>query len=268
MTVKDTVREALLKYPSIEVNSLDVYNHLFCAIGNGYDWVDGELVDTCKQGKNILKETDAISFVTNRELDSIKNKLNYYFYMKEKHPEDIEDDSIYSKDLEKDIEHAKESIKEQVWLIMNLEDREEDFAPYTPDSKFAKKITYIKLFSKLDPARPWKWKIHPGFRPKSIYLCNFPDNIKVDWLIAIDRFCWFLYNHLDKLDQITSEDHGPSEDDVRLALILAEQRIKEVISIHINNHEEGLEFLTEFMHRDLKQSYYYICVKYQKNLVV
>ena len=46
MTLKETVRENLLNYPLLFKNALDVYDQLFCVIGNGYKWKDGELVST------------------------------------------------------------------------------------------------------------------------------------------------------------------------------------------------------------------------------
>lgn len=49
MTLQETVRNAILKHPSIFNNALTVYNHLFCVIGNGYEWVDGELVSKGKE---------------------------------------------------------------------------------------------------------------------------------------------------------------------------------------------------------------------------
>jgi hypothetical protein len=39
-----TIRRSLWRYPSLFANRADVLYHLFCIIGNGYDWVNGELV--------------------------------------------------------------------------------------------------------------------------------------------------------------------------------------------------------------------------------
>lgn len=44
MTVKDTIKQSLLMYPSLFKNKLDVYNQLFLTNGNGYHWLNGELV--------------------------------------------------------------------------------------------------------------------------------------------------------------------------------------------------------------------------------
>lgn len=42
---KQTMKHGLLHYPTIFPNPVNVCEHLFCIIGNGYEWDDGELVD-------------------------------------------------------------------------------------------------------------------------------------------------------------------------------------------------------------------------------
>lgn len=36
-------------YPSLFVDEADVLDHLFFTIGNGYEWVEGQLVDVCEE---------------------------------------------------------------------------------------------------------------------------------------------------------------------------------------------------------------------------
>lgn len=45
MTVFETIKTLLQDYPRLYKNRMDVLYHLFCVIGNGYDWKDGDLVD-------------------------------------------------------------------------------------------------------------------------------------------------------------------------------------------------------------------------------
>ena len=47
MNVELTVQSMYDNYPVIFQDRFDCYNHLFCVIGNGFEWVDGELVDGC-----------------------------------------------------------------------------------------------------------------------------------------------------------------------------------------------------------------------------
>lgn len=45
-------------YPSIFPTRKHALHHLFCLIGNGYDWVDGELVSECaRTSRYMLKES-------------------------------------------------------------------------------------------------------------------------------------------------------------------------------------------------------------------
>jgi hypothetical protein len=44
MTPQQTIYAALYNYPSLFSNKAEVMQHMFCVIGNGYQWEDGELV--------------------------------------------------------------------------------------------------------------------------------------------------------------------------------------------------------------------------------
>jgi hypothetical protein len=46
MTVDETVRNFILRYPSLFPNRLAVLEHLLVVIGNGFEWVDGVPVET------------------------------------------------------------------------------------------------------------------------------------------------------------------------------------------------------------------------------
>ena len=41
MTLKNNIRESLLYFPTIYDNALDVLHHMYCVIGNRYEWVNG-----------------------------------------------------------------------------------------------------------------------------------------------------------------------------------------------------------------------------------
>lgn len=44
MTLEEEIQTMFDQYPSLFQERRDALNHLFCTIGNGYDWVDGELL--------------------------------------------------------------------------------------------------------------------------------------------------------------------------------------------------------------------------------
>lgn len=46
MTLKETVKSNLIMHPLISPSKLSVYNHLFLTIGNGYKWINGELISS------------------------------------------------------------------------------------------------------------------------------------------------------------------------------------------------------------------------------
>ena len=66
MEVKKTLKLALINYPEIYPNALTVYDHWFCVIGNGYKWLDGELVEKdfgYKKAKTLKKAIKQIKQV-------------------------------------------------------------------------------------------------------------------------------------------------------------------------------------------------------------
>ena len=84
MNIDDTVRNMLLTYPGLFMNRLDTYNHLFCTLGGGYEWINGELIDVCavKKSSSILTERKAIGFLVSREIDP--NRLISEFNLDDK----------------------------------------------------------------------------------------------------------------------------------------------------------------------------------------
>ena len=78
MNTEETIRVALINFPSIFPNALSVYNHLFCTVGHGYEWENGELVSTGRYNTDvktaILKEVESLySFFTNLQPSTLNN---------------------------------------------------------------------------------------------------------------------------------------------------------------------------------------------------
>ena len=64
-TINDTVKLALLSYPTLFSSASDVLHHLFCVNGNGYYWENGELIggeDTSTIDSNALAEKGRDNF--------------------------------------------------------------------------------------------------------------------------------------------------------------------------------------------------------------
>jgi len=53
MTLEETIIESIRSYPLLfSTGRVSVLDHLFCTNGNGYEWVDGELVNLFKDEAN------------------------------------------------------------------------------------------------------------------------------------------------------------------------------------------------------------------------
>lgn len=63
MTVQENLKDCLLKYPQIFPNKWAVYHHWFIVNGCGYDWKNGELVES---GEDAL-------------LTTVEEGIDYYF---------------------------------------------------------------------------------------------------------------------------------------------------------------------------------------------
>lgn len=53
MNVELTVKISRLGYPGIYRTRFDVLHHLFCVIGNGYEWRGGEIVEMCEDASTV-----------------------------------------------------------------------------------------------------------------------------------------------------------------------------------------------------------------------
>lgn len=103
MNVKDTLNYCLLVYPSIFENKWDVYHHWFAVNGNGYDWIDGELVSSDDRKDISLFRAIKKHFEFNFRERKLKN----------------EDDVVY----------ALKSFTRNVNAMLNLSKRETDVVP-------------------------------------------------------------------------------------------------------------------------------------------
>jgi hypothetical protein len=68
--MEETIQVAFDDYPSLFAQRWQVLDHLFCVIGNGFDWIDGELVELgVKKRKKIhLKGEDGRAYQDQQKL--------------------------------------------------------------------------------------------------------------------------------------------------------------------------------------------------------
>lgn len=180
MTVRDTVYESLLSYPTLYSNALDVYDHLFCVNGNGYEWKNGELVAVCDDEKHITNIKDAVMYILNKYL------IEYF----------KDDDNPISRLMSLRItlndnkgipiiftNHNKNVI-EYVKRIFEVEQRVDDFS-VIPDPIFKHNKDY-------------KYELYPLCKYANI--CNIPDDVKYDWFLACKKMLHIMKDNPEIVD--------------------------------------------------------------------
>ena len=182
MNVKDTVRRMLMVYPSVCINALDVYDHLFCTIGNGFEWKDGELVEISEVSEFPLKVPTLYEALDNamqfKLLDhpySMFESTQVIYKMRHDDKEDMEEIvNSFSKKM-------YNMLKESVSLICRTEERLDDFDVPTLER-------YPEIFMK-----NYEFRLYGLCEYSELF--NLPDDIKPDWLDAAERILEFIKNH-------------------------------------------------------------------------
>ena len=208
MNVQDTVRDSLLEYPMLFCNALDVYNHLFCVIGNGYEWRDGELIELSKKSrKRPLTVKKAIKTIIERKKKSdVLETIKWIILEDHNKEEGKEIKPIGEELLERMICLEFDDIQDSVLLDLDIDKRCKDFSAYTSEHKPYGKVMH-RLYG-FDKNKVQRWKAYPLIIEYS-YLCNFPEDIKADWAVAIDWMCWKLSDLMNSNElEILGHDHA------------------------------------------------------------
>lgn len=169
MNVELTIQSMFDYYPTLFKERADCLSHLFVTIGNGYKWKDGELV-------SIDDEYNSI------HIDQLKNHLiNGKAFQHNKMS--LRDDAIY-------------------YLNKRLQDPEykDPYLKYfTPEEAEAHHRKYIESLPTdiyyNESNRRYRWGCCHRFNneeylywsPQYIKLLNYPEDIKPDWLAAIEE---------------------------------------------------------------------------------
>lgn len=167
MTPKETVRENLLNYPLLFKNALDVYDQLFCVIGNGYKWKDGELVST------------SLDKVVKTKAGAVLHQIKEFFR-----------DKMFWRTakligLFKAIEMKVKRTHMLVSRILDVDKNIVDFSIKDDEEK-------AKYF------KDYKFSFYPLFSSSAI--CNLPDDIKTDWLEAAKKMYEIMVANPDAMD--------------------------------------------------------------------
>lgn len=163
MNVELTIQSMFDDYPTLFKDRADCLNHLFCVIGNGYEWINGELVEDIdvdtysKEEIKILENhlVDGKAFQHN--LLSLKEEAEIYY------------DKVYEKS--KNTQDFKPLLTKEEYLS-KYEDNK-----YHRHERRKRWYFYINI--------PGKEKI--DYHYNYSYLWNYPEDIKPDWLEAIEE---------------------------------------------------------------------------------
>ena len=169
MNVELTIQEMFDNYPTLFKERADCLDHLFCVIGNGYEWVNGELTD----GDSEVTQ-EYINELTSRLVDGKAyqyNKLSLRAESQHYENENIAKgwyEELHERYPDMDIEDMKKIRKKTIEKL--------------PDDVYYK-----------EPNRKKRWYFYvniPGheyidFCEEFAFLFNYPDDIKPDWEDAI-----------------------------------------------------------------------------------
>ena len=169
MNVELTIQDCFDNYPGLFKERADVLSHLFCTIGNGYEWKDGELVINVPTDSGlVLLESHLVDGKAFQH-----NKLSL---------------------------RAESQLYEQERIAQGWYD---DWKNRYPDSNIEEmKAIRQKTIAKLpddvyyrEPERKKRWgffvnipnRQYVDFHENFSFLFNYPDDIKPDWKDAIEE---------------------------------------------------------------------------------
>ena len=190
MKVKDAVKASIMLYPTIHKTKLDVYEHMFLVIGNGYDWVNGELVAE-KRVPTVQKAIEK-ELNDNFQYDIIKDysiswNLTEFAIEVQGEGKLIDEstkDSITEKYAQIITDRFKTHLEKKnrnIQIILNAKKIAEEELHYAEDPETAEMAKFVNETIELYP-----------LSEKYSYLLNTPDDIKDDWRDAIIEFCDYL----------------------------------------------------------------------------
>jgi hypothetical protein len=171
MNLKDSVIDSMREYPSISRNKLDVYDHLFLTNGNGYDWVNGELIEPSNEKPNVISIEEAIDKLFNDEFRIDFTTDRMFLYIEELN----KGEKVVKESLQYDLKRYAQDVK----TIVNAE------------KAVNQSLFEIEPIISLDGLKP-ECFLYPLCEYSKIM--NIPDDIKSDWLEGIKELMNYLLN--------------------------------------------------------------------------
>lgn len=153
MTLEQTIQAMYDEYPTLFKERADCLNHLFCTIGNGYYWENGELVDGWDVSKKYIKHLER-EFVNGKAFQHHKYSLR---------------DEYLANEL---IAQKFKTKKDEYYT---LENRVKEILR-EPDNKYYR-----------EPERKKRWAFYLQGYSQYAKIYDIPEDIKPDWLAGINE---------------------------------------------------------------------------------
>lgn len=196
-SVERVVRNDLLLWPSLLVNRFSVLHHLFCVIGNGFEWKDGELVESGSKGSKEVSIEDAVKRIIDDELSI--DELTAYIYLGMCSNDNGKMSPLIVEKLQNVVNAERDriinNINDKVAMTFRIDERQADMS-YPSYERYP--YHTVELYKNSETK----------FYPICEYsrLCNLPDDIKTDWLIAARDMYNFIINNPQYIDENYKED--------------------------------------------------------------
>ena len=164
MNVELTIQAMFDDYPTLFKDRSDCLNQLFCVIGNGYEWYNGELAEDAdayskEEIKNLKSHlVDGKAFQHNK-MSLRAEALEYHKRYMEKHQNDTDITTEIKRKLDKEY---FDSIPDDV---------------YHKYPRRKRWYFYVNI--------PGKERI--DYHKDYAFLWNYPEDIKPDWLAALEE---------------------------------------------------------------------------------
>lgn len=161
MKLELTIQSMFDEYPTLFKERSDCLDHLFCTIGNGYHWSNGELCDNDDEGIDV------------KHLES--NLVNGKAYQHNKLSLRAES-QLYEEQRIAEGWYEEYHKKYPDEVIDNLKEIRQNTIMKMPDDVYHKR------------PRDKRWSFYlSGYCTQYAYLFNYPSNIKPDWLAGIEE---------------------------------------------------------------------------------
>lgn len=164
MNVELTIQHLYEQAPTIFKDRIDALNHLFCVIGNDFAWKDGELVE------NDFDFTE--EYIKNLSEKLINGKAHQHNLLSLRAEAEIYYDEYYKKN------------NETCFETLGIKKTKEEYLANFSDTKYH-----------MEEDRKKRWYFYReyddiviiDYEKEYAFLWNYPKDIKLDWLEAIEE---------------------------------------------------------------------------------